>query len=168
MAQYDGSIRINTKIDSNGLNKGVSAVKSSLKGLGSGASAAQKSIDSMVGSVKKLGAVVATAFISGKIAQFGKEALDAASNMEAMNAQFSQVFGNMEAAASKSLSQIADQAGITEERMKASYTKIAAFAKTTGMDTAGSMELANRAMVAVADNAAFYDRSLEETKESLQ
>ena len=95
MAQYDGSIRINTKIDSNGLNKGVSAVKSSLKGLGSGASAAQKSIDSMVGSVKKLGAVVATAFISGKIAQFGKEALDAASNMEAMNAQFSQVFGNM-------------------------------------------------------------------------
>ena len=168
MAQYDGSIRINTKIDSNGLNKGVSAVKSSLKGLGSGASAAQKSIDSMVGSVKKLGAVVATAFISGKIAQFGKEALDAASNMEAMNAQFSQVFGNMEAAASKSLSQIADQAGITEERMKASYTKIAAFAKTTGMVTAGSMELANRAMVAVADNAAFYDRSLEETTESLQ
>lgn len=30
------------------------------------------------------------------------------------------------------------------------------------------MELANRAMVAVADSAAFYDRSLEETTESLQ
>lgn len=168
MAQYDGSIRINTKIDSKGIQKGISDIKSSIKGLSSDTSYVKKSLDGLVGTVKKLGSVVATAFVAGKISQFGKEAVEAASDLEAMNAQFSQVFGNMETAASKSLSQIAKQAGITEERMKASYTKIAAFAKTTGMDTAGSMELANRAMVAVADSAAFYDRSLEETTESLQ
>ena len=55
-----------------------------------------------------------------------------------------------------------------QNRMKGSYTQIAAFAKTTGMDTSDAMDLANRSMRAVADSAAFYDRSLEETTESLQ
>ena len=52
--------------------------------------------------------------------------------------------------------------------MKGSFTKIAAFAKTSGMDTDDALALSERAMRAVADSAAFYDRSLEETTESLQ
>ena len=36
------------------------------------------------------------------------------------------------------------------------------------MDTADALSLADRAMIAVADSAAFYDRSLEDTTESLQ
>ncbi len=154
MAQYDGSIRINTKIDTREFRLGEKAI--------------QGSVDRITSSLKKMTAVIASAFAVGKLVQFGKEALQVASDFEAMEAQFSQVFGELEADASKSLSGIAKQAGIAEERMKASYTKIAAFAKTTGMDAAGSMELANRAMTAVADSAAFYDRSLEETTESLQ
>lgn len=154
MAQYDGTIRINTKIDTKGLNKGESLIKGSFDRIGSAA--------------KKLAATIAAAFAVGKIIEFGKAAIQAAADFEAMEAQFSQVFGDMESVASKSLSQIAKQAGITEERMKSSYTKIAAFAKTTGMDAAGSIDLANRAMVAVADSAAFYDRSLEDVTESLQ
>ena len=77
-------------------------------------------------------------------------------------------FGDMESQASKSLQTIADNTGIAENRMKGSYTQIAAFAKTTGLDTSDALSLADRAMVAVADSAAFYDRSLEETTESLQ
>lgn len=154
MAQYDGSIRINTNIDTRGLRQGEGEIRSSLERMSS--------------VMKKFAGVIATTFAVGKLVQFGKAALQTASDFEAMEAQFSQVFGNLEADASKSLSGIAKQAGIAEERMKSSYTKIAAFAKTTGMDTASSMELANRAMVVVADSAAFYDRSLEETTESLQ
>lgn len=154
MAQYDGSIRINTDIDTKGLDRG----ERNIKGF----------VNRMTDSFKNLSAVIATAFAVGKIVQFGKEAIEAASDLEAVESQFSQVFGGLEKKASESLSKIADQAGITEERMKASYTKIAAFAKTTGMNTSDSLELANRAMVAVADSAAFYDRTLEETTESLQ
>lgn len=154
MAQYDGSIKIDTSIDTRGLRQGEGEIRGSMGRISN--------------SAKKLYATIATVFAVGKLVQFGKEALQAASDFEAMEAQFSQVFGNLESDASRSLSAIAKQAGIAEERMKASYTKIAAFAKTTGMDTANSMELANRAMVAVADSAAFYDRSLEETTESLQ
>ncbi len=154
MARYDGSIRINTRINTDGVRQGESDIRGSMNRIS--------------GSAKKLYATLAAVFAVGKIAQFGKEALQAASDFEAMEAQFSQVFGNLEENASQSLSAIANQAGIAEERMKNSFTKIAAFAKTTGMDTASSLKLSERAMIAVADSAAFYDRSLEETTEYLQ
>ena len=154
MARYDGSIRINTRINTDGIRQGESDIRGSMNRIS--------------GSAKKLYATLAAVFAVGKIVQFGKEALQAASDFEAMEAQFSQVFGNLEENASQSLSAIANQAGIAEERMKNSFTKIAAFAKTTGMDTASSLKLSERAMIAVADSAAFYDRSLEETTEYLQ
>lgn len=154
MAQYDGSIRINTNINTDGIRRGESSIRGSMGRIS--------------GAARKLAGIIGTAFVVGKIAQFGKEALEAASDFEAMEAQFSQVFGEMESVASESLSKVAGQAGIMEDRMKASFTKIAAFAKTTGMDTASSLKLSERAMIAVADSAAFYDRSLEETTEYLQ
>lgn len=130
--------------------------------------AAKKSSGGMVGAFKKVGAAVGTYLAADQIISFGKGCISAAADANAMNSQFSQVFGDLESTASKNLSGIADTAGITENRMKGSYTKIAAFAKTTGMDTEGALGLADRAMIAVADSAAFYDRSLEETTESLQ
>lgn len=154
MARYDGSIRINTNINTDGIRRGESSIRGSMGRISN--------------SAKNMMAVLASAFVVGKVAQFGKEILDAASNFEAMESQFSQVFGELESVASESLSKIANDTGILEDRMKASFTKIAAFAKTTGMDTASSLKLSERAMMAVADSAAFYDRSLEETTEYLQ
>lgn len=154
MAQYDGSIRIRTSINSDGIRKGEKDIKASL--------------GRMTNTVKKFSAVIGSAFAIGKITQFGKEVIQVASDFEAMESQFSQVFGNLESKASESLKSIANQTGILEERMKGNYTKIAAFAKTTGLDIEEALGIADRAMIAVADNAAFYDRSLEETTESLQ
>ncbi len=117
---------------------------------------------------KKIGTAVVTFLAADKIKDFGLGCINAAADASAAASQFSQVFGDLEGSASESLKNIADTAGITENRMKGSYTKIAAFAKTTGMDTQNALGLADRAMIAVADSAAFYDRSLEETTESLQ
>lgn len=122
----------------------------------------------MSAAFKKIGTVVAAAFASGAVVSFGKTCIEAAAESEAMASQFSQVFGDLETQASDNLTDIADSAGIMVNRMKGSYTKIAAFAKTTGMETSDALSLADRAMIAVADSAAFYDRSLEETTESLQ
>ncbi len=129
---------------------------------------ADSGLQRIIKSIKKFVGIIGTAFAVGKIIQFGKESLEVASDFEAMEAQFSQVFGELESTASESLSKVAGQAGIMEDRMKTSFTKIAAFAKTTGMNTADSLALSERAMIAVADSAAFYDRSLEETTEYLQ
>lgn len=129
---------------------------------------AEQSESKMSAAFKKVGAVVATAFAVDKIKEFGLSCVEAAASVKATNSQFEQVFGDLQSKASSSLTKIAEDTGIIETRMKSSYTQIAAFAKTTGMDTADSLDLANRAMMAVADSAAYYDRSLEETTESLQ
>ena len=129
---------------------------------------ASKSEGKISSAFKKIGTAIVTYIAVDRIAAFGQACLDSAANAQAMESQFSQVFGDLEGQASESLSKMAAEAGITENRMKGSYTKIAAFAKTTGMETADALSLADRAMVAVADSAAFYDRSLEDTTESLQ
>lgn len=129
---------------------------------------AESASGKMMGAFKKIGGVVAGAFAVDKIKDFGLGCINAASDAGAASSQFTQVFGNMEKQASKNLKGIADSAGVSENRMKGSYTKIAAFAKTTGADTAVALGIADRAMIAVADSAAFYDRSLEDTTESLQ
>ena len=127
---------------------------------------ASQSENKISSAFKKIGTAVATYFAVDKIKDFGLNCINAASDANAASSQFSQVFGDPESQASKSLQTIADNTGIAENRMKGSYTQIAAFAKTTGLDTSDALGLADRAMVAVADSAAFYDRSLEETTES--
>ncbi len=124
--------------------------------------------DKISSALKKVGGIVATAFAVEKIKDFGAGCINAAADASAMTSQFSQVFGELESTASTNLTAIAENTGIVENRLKGSYTQIAAFAKTGGMETAEALNLADRAMVAVADSAAFYDRSLEETTESLQ
>lgn len=129
---------------------------------------AEQSETKISAAFKKVGAAVVTYFAVDKIKDFGLNCINAASNAQAMESQFTQVFGDMEGQASQSLASIADNTGILENRMKGSYTQIAAFAKTTGMDTSDALSLADRAIIAVADSAAFYDRSLEDTTASLQ
>ena len=128
----------------------------------------EKASNGMVSAFKRVGAAVGTYLTINAIKDFGLGCIQAAADANAMASQFSQVFGDLEGDAQGSLSKIAGEAGILENRMKGSFTKIAAFAKTTGMDTESALALSERAMIAVADSAAFYDRSLEETTESLQ
>lgn len=63
----DGSIIINTKIDTGGFTKSASEMKTQFGGLAAAA--------------KKLGAAIATAFSIGAIVQFGRESVNAASEM---------------------------------------------------------------------------------------
>jgi len=92
----------------------------------------------------------------------------AAADVEALQSQFSQVFGEIESDASDHLESIADDTGVLVNRMKGSFVQIAAFSKTTGATQEEALNLADRGMKAVADSAAFYDRSLEDATESLQ
>ena len=129
---------------------------------------ASNASNTMVSAFKKIGTAVATYLSVSAIKDFGLACITASADAQAASSQFTQVFGDLESEAGASLAKIADEAGIVENRMKGSFTKIAAFAKTSGMDTDDALALSERAMRAVADSAAFYDRSLEETTESLQ
>lgn len=106
--------------------------------------------------------------ISEKLVEVGKEALEAAAQIQASNAQFTTVFGDMETQAREALNAIGQEMDIVPERLQGSFTQMASFAKTSGLDTAQALDLTSRATRAAADGAAFYDKSIESVSESLQ
>ena len=106
--------------------------------------------------------------VSDKLVEVGKEALEAAAQMQASNAQFTTVFGDMETQARGALNAIGQEMDIVPERLQGSFTQMASFAKTSGLDTAEALDLTSRATRAAADGAAFYDKSIESVTESLQ
>lgn len=105
--------------------------------------------------------------IARELVELGKQAVAAAADVAASNAQFEQTFSGVEEKAKKSLNSISKETGITATRMQGSFTKIFAFTKSAGGDTEAAMDIASRALRAAADSAAYYDRSVEETTESL-
>ena len=126
-----------------------------------------KATGSLGGSIKKLIGVVAGLVALDKIKDLGISMVESAASAAATEAQFEQVFGNLEGQAEQSLKRVADETQVLSTRLKGSFLGMAAFAKTTGMETADSLNLAERATLAAADSAAFYDRSIEDVSESL-
>lgn len=120
------------------------------------------------GTILGIGAAIGTVIAVDKIVELGTSALESAASFKAMESQFEQVFAGMEDSATKALDKIAAETGILPNRLKGSYIQMAAFAKTTGVDTAAALKLTERATLAAADSAAFYDRSIEDVTENLQ
>lgn len=118
--------------------------------------------------MEKLGTAMAAAFSAAALIKFGKESVEAAAQVNAANSQMAQTFGELEDKARSVMSAVAKNSGIMETRLQGVGTSIYAFAKTSGMDSASAMSMMQDALQATADSAAYYDRSLEETAESLK
>lgn len=102
------------------------------------------------------------------LAELGKEALSAASELKAEGAQFEQTFGEMEQAAIQALQALEKNTGISSTRIKGNFSTVYAFAKTMGAESADALDIASRAMAAAADSAAYYDKTVEEVTETIQ
>ncbi len=98
----------------------------------------------------------------------GKQAVESAAELRAEGAQFEQTFGDMEQAANTALQNVEKQTGISATRIKSNYSTVYAFAKTMGAESEEALDIANRAMVAAADSAAYYDKTVEEVTETIQ
>ena len=143
----DGHLNFDTQVSTKGFNKGVNLIS--------------KSADKLKGLMFSLGGAIAAAFSM-------KEVIEAAAEVKALNSQFEQTFGSLRESASATIQKIADDSGILETRLKSTASSIYAFAKTAGMDGADALNLMNDALKVTADSAAYYDRSLEETAETLK
>lgn len=117
---------------------------------------------------KKTATVIAGVFAAGKLIDFGKMSIEAAASAKATQAQFEQVFDGIVDTAENALNSVAKEVGAVPTRIKPAFNQIASFAKVAGMDTTQAMEFTTRATRAAADTAAFYDKSLEETTETLK
>lgn len=124
--------------------------------------------NSVSSSFKKIGTAVVAAFSVAKIKEFGQQCIESAAEVNAANSQFEQTFGTMQSQAESAIQSVADQSGILETRLQGVGTSIYAFAKTTGMDSSSALRMMQEALQVTADSAAYYDRSLEDTAESLK
>lgn len=116
---------------------------------------------------KALGVIGIGLSITG-IKNFVQETASLAAEVRSVNVQFEQTFGDMTEVAEASLQKVSESTGIAESRMKEAYARMASFAKTGGMETAEANDFTARAMEAIADNAAYMDKSVEYTQETFQ
>lgn len=183
----DGQVLIDSKLNTAGVEKGTKELKEEFKDL---AKVTEKVAKAMEDELKGAGkeaektsesfkelfkANLSADLVTDALKNMGeaavglaKEAVAAAAEINASNAQFEQTFKGVEKVAKESLNAVAKQAGITATRMQDSYTAIFAFSKSVGADQSQALDISARAMAAAADSAAYYDKSIEEATETLQ
>ena len=150
----DGSLIFDTKINTEGFQKGRKSITNSL--------------DGMKSAVLKFGATLGAIFGVKQIIEFGKKAVESAAEINAANSQLEQTFGSLKDSADEAMQRVADASGIVKTRLQGIGTSIYAFAKTSGMESSQALKMMEDALNIAADSAAYYDRSLEETSESLK
>lgn len=162
MSDIVGQIALELNLDSDKFKK-------SLKSLNRTADNAAKSMkNSFSGAFKKIAGAAAAAFSAAAVVKFGKDCVESAASVNAANSQLAQTFGNLQGNAEAAMKRVADSSGIVQSRLQGVGTSIYAFAKTTGMDSANALSMMEEALQVTADSAAYYDRSLEDTAESLK
>lgn len=153
-----GEIGLNLMLNNQNFSKSLNAVQEQANSIS----------NKMKSSLKKLGSAIVAAFSVAAIKQFGQQCIESAAQVNAANSQFEQTFGSMESQAKSAIQSVAKESGILETRLQGVGTSIYAFAKTTGMDSANALHMMQEALQVTADSAAYYDRSLEDTAESLK
>lgn len=116
-----------------------------------------------------------SASMAGKIAlglgtaalAIGSFSIKAAGDMQAMNSQFTQVFGKMEGEAIKRVNSMAKEFNMVPNRIKPMFSKMTSMFMGLGMDTKQAMGEAEKATRMTADAAAFYDTSFEDANAAL-
>lgn len=153
-----GEIGLNLVLNKQGFSKSLNAVQEQANSVS----------NNMKSSLKKLGSAIVAAFSVAAIKQFGQQCIESAAEVNAANSQFEQTFGSMQSQAESAIATVSKNSGILKTRLQGVGTSIYAFAKTTGMDSANALNMMQEALQVTADSAAYYDRSLEDTAESLK
>lgn len=153
-----GEIGLKLVLNSSGFSKSLNAVQEQANSVS----------NKMSAKLKKLGTAVVAAFSVAAVKKFGQQCIESAAEVNAANSQFEQTFGSMQSQAESAIATVSKNSGILKTRLQGVGTSIYAFAKTTGMDSANALNMMQEALQVTADSAAYYDRSLEDTAESLK
>ena len=128
----------------------------------------RKETDNLSEAFKKIRNVIGVAFSVTAIKEGLSTMIEAAAELQALDAQFDQVFqGNENAAALEAVNRQSEELGIHADRLTATFSQFGAQVKGAGMEAAMAMEATEKATMLAADAAAFYDVSLEDAAASL-
>lgn len=141
----DGSVIIDTRLDTTGVQKGVSAIKQSFNGLGS--------------AVKKIGLLIGGAFAVGKLVQFGKECVELGSDLAEVQNVVDVTFTTMSDKVSEFAKNAMTSAGLSETMAKRYVGTFGAMSKSFGFSEAQAYDMSTALTQLTGDVASFYNIS---------
>lgn len=150
----DGTIIIDTQLDTTGIEKGGTQIKKSLSSIGSVA--------------KKIGGIVAAAFAVKKVVAFGKECLELGSDLQEVQNVVDSVFTTMSDKVDEFAKNAAVSAGLSETMAKRYAGTFGAMAKSFGFTESSVLDMATALTQLSGDVASFYNISQDEAYTKLK
>lgn len=150
----DGSVIIDTRMDTSGVQNGVSAIRQSFNGLGS--------------VVKKIGILIGGAFAIGKLAQFGKECVELGSNLTEVQNVVDVTFTTMSDKVNEFAKNAMTSAGLSETMAKRYVGTFGAMSKSFGFSEAQAYDMSTALTQLTGDVASFYNISQDEAYTKLK
>ena len=141
----DGSVIIDTRMDTSGVQNGVSAIKQSFNGLGS--------------AVKKIGLLIGGAFAVGKLVQFGKECVALGSDLAEVQNVVDVTFTTMSDKVNEFAKNAMTSAGLSETMAKRYVGTFGAMSKSFGFSEAQAYDMSTALTQLTGDVASFYNIS---------
>ena len=141
----DGSVIIDTRMDTSGVQNGVSAIRQSFNGLGS--------------VVKKIGILIGGAFAVGKLAQFGKECVELGSDLAEVQNVVDVTFTTMSDKVNEFAKNAMTSAGLSETMAKRYVGTFGAMSKSFGFSEAQAYDMSTALTQLTGDVASFYNIS---------
>lgn len=119
------------------------------------------------GVLNKVAPIVAGAFAVNKIIDFGKQIVETTSEVNAMKAQFDQVFKQDAGNALDKINSQSKELNIHADRLQVSWNKFGAQIKGVGTDGPKALNMTEQATRLAADAAAYFDKDMGDASNSL-
>ena len=150
----DGTVYIDTLVDTKGFGKGMNSMKSQLGGL--------------TGSFKKLGIAIGAAFAIKQLVQFGQKAIELGSDLQEVQNVVDVTFTTMSEKVNEFAKGAAEAAGLSETMAKRYVGTFGAMAKAFGFAESEAFDMSTSLTQLAGDVASFYNLTQDEAYTKLK
>lgn len=154
MARSDGTVYIDTRVDTKGFQKGMNAI--------------EKQTGNMASAFGKLGKVIAATFAISKIVQFGKKAIELGSDLQEVQNVVDVTFTTMSDKVDEFAKSAIESAGLSETMAKRYVGTFGAMAKSFGFAENEAFNMSTALTQLSGDVASFYNLTQDEAYTKLK
>lgn len=151
---YDGSVRIKADLNHSPFDRGLSAMTGSVNKFGN--------------TLKKIGGMVAVAFGTAALINFGKESIKLASDIEEVQNVIDVTFGQGAAQIEEFAKSAAEAFGLSELSAKQYAGTMGAMLKSSGLATGAAQEMSTTLAGLAGDLASFYNLDTDTAFEKIR
>ena len=169
MSKADGSVVIDTELDTSDVKSGAKEIKKELQDVGENAEKANDSVGGdLTKGFKKLGKAIAAAGVIDMLVDFGKEAIALGSDLEEVQNVVDVTFTTMSDKVNQFAKDAQKSAGLSEKMAKQYVGTFGAMADSFGFTEQEAYEMSTALTQLTGDVASFYNLSQDEAATKLK